>query len=139
MKGRPEQPKLSAAQRATIRRAQSAHLRGVPVGKKAVVTGSGIKYVDRTDYVAELDDPDELREALEKKEKKKRSTKPRAKHDPRLVKQARELRDRYLEAVNERGLLPGAWTDGKYDVSRALDSDDHTPVRPQEARLLDVA
>lgn len=139
VKARPEQPKLTAAQRATIKRAQSAHLQGVPVGKKAVVTGSGIKYVDRTDYVPELDDPDELREAAEKKAKKKRSTGPRAKHDPKLVKQARELRDRYLEAVNERGLLPEAWTDGKYDVSRALERDEGIRVRPEDARLLGVA
>jgi len=90
-------------------------------------------------HLVELDDPDELREAAEKKANKKRSTKPRAKHDPKLVKQARELRDRYLEAVNERGLLPGGWTDGKYDVSRALESDERIRVRPPEARFLDVA
>ena len=51
---------MTAAQRATIKRAQSAHLKGVPVGKKAIITGSGIKYVDRTDYVPELDAPDEF-------------------------------------------------------------------------------
>jgi len=42
-------------------------------------------------------------------------------------------------AVNERGLLPGGWTDGKYDVSRALESDERMRVRPPEARFLDVA
>lgn len=148
VKPRPEQPKLTAAQRATIVRAQSAHLKGVPVGKKAVVTGSGIKYVDRTDYIPELDDPDELREEAIKTEKKKRARKPRAKHDPKIVKQARELRDRFLEAVNERGLLPEAWDadGGKYDVSRQLPDTGGTPVppesiriRPEEVRLLDAA
>jgi hypothetical protein len=42
---------------------------------------------------------------------------PKEKLDPQLVAKARELRDRYLEQVNDRLLLaPG----GKYDVARAL-------------------
>jgi hypothetical protein len=37
--------------------------------------------------------------------------------NPQLAAKARELRDRYLEQVNERPLLaPG----GKYDVSRTM-------------------
>lgn len=129
---RPEQPKLTAAQRATIRRAQSAHLKGVPMGKKAVVTASGIKYVDRTDFVPELDTPEELLEQATKKARKPRG--PRQKHNPKLVSQARELRDRYLEAVNERGLLPEAWGDGKYNVSRMIEGD--VRMRPEEVRML---
>jgi hypothetical protein len=39
--------------------------------------------------------------------------------DPRLVRAARELRDRYLEQVNaDAPALPAA----KYDVSRALEA-----------------
>ncbi|MDQ3439259.1 MAG: hypothetical protein M3478_02785, partial [Planctomycetota bacterium] len=48
---RPEQPKLSVAQKAAIQRSHSRHLAGVPLGKKAVITAGGIKYVERTDYV----------------------------------------------------------------------------------------
>lgn len=143
VKTRPDQPKLTGAQRAAIRRAQSAHLKGVPVGKKAIVTGSGIKYVDRTDYVPELDDPDELREEATKKAKRKRASKPKAKHDPKMLKQARELRDRYLEEVNERGLLPAAWPEGKYDVTRARLLERSTPAADHEGgeppRLFDAA
>ena len=109
---RPEQPQYSAAQKAVMRRAQSRHLKGVPLGKKAIITRSGIKYVDRTDYVPELDAPDVLDEAP----KPKKQPKPRAKNDPKLVAAARELRDKYLEQINTTPLLPA----GKYDVSRAL-------------------
>jgi len=50
---------------------------------------------------------------------KQRAERPKVKIDPQLVAKARELRDRYLEQVNERLLLaPG----GKYDISRALGS-----------------
>ena len=33
-------------------------------------------------------------------------------------KVGRVLRDRFLEQVNDQGLLPESWTQGKYDVSR---------------------
>jgi len=123
LRARPEQPKLTAAQIATIHRAQNAKLGGVPLGKKAVITGSGIKYVDRTDFVAELDTPEEL--AAPVKPKKPRRGGPRQKNDPKYVAAARELRDRYLEQVNAPGslLLPGGeWAAAamKYDVSRQL-------------------
>jgi hypothetical protein len=110
----PLLPKLTAAQRVAIKRMQSAHLKGVPVGKKAIVTGSGIRYVDRTDYVAELDAPEELMQPP----KPKRPRPPKPKHDPKYIAAARELRDRYLEEVNSGMLLPPA-AQGKYDVSRA--------------------
>jgi hypothetical protein len=42
---------------------------------------------------------------------------PKERLDPQLVANARELRDRYLEQVNERLLLAPS---GKYDVARAL-------------------
>ncbi len=50
--------------------------------------------------------------------------------DPQLVSKARELRDRYLEQVNERSLIAPR---GKYDVARALPSTggamDNEPLR----------
>jgi ribosomal protein S18 acetylase RimI-like enzyme len=46
-----------------------------------------------------------------------RPQRPKEKLDPQLVAKARELRDRYLEQVNDRLLLASS---GKYDVSRAL-------------------
>lgn len=61
--------------------------------------------------------------AAEKKAQraKERAEKPRPKNDPKLIAAARELRDRYLEQMNERLLLPPA-ASGKYDVSRALEA-----------------
>jgi hypothetical protein len=93
---RPEQPKLSKAERAAMLRSQSRHLQGVPLGKKAVITSSGFRYVERDDFVPELDD-----EAMaEKARKPKRPRKPRQKRDPKYLAAARELRDRYLEELN---------------------------------------
>lgn len=49
----------------------------------------------------------------------KRAPKPKVKTDPRLVSAARELRDRWLERVNDD---PSAILGlGKYDVSRAIE------------------
>jgi hypothetical protein len=128
LRPRPEQPKFTAKQKAVIQRSQSKHLAGVPLGKKAVLTASGIKYVDRTDYVPELDAPEELAPAP----KPKRAMAPRQKHDPKMIAAARELRDRYLEHINTTPLLSGG-TQGKYDVSRALISTttpEATPLLP---------
>jgi GNAT superfamily N-acetyltransferase len=113
---RPEQPKLSKAERAAMLRSQSRHLQGVPLGKKAVITSSGFKYVDRDDYVPELDDE----AAAEKARKPKRPRRPRKKHDPKYMAAARELRDRYLEELNAGNLLPPG-AQGKYDVSRQIE------------------
>ena len=53
-----------------------------------------------------------------KEQAKPRETKPKAKNDPKLVSAVRELRDRWLERVNEDpAALLGA---GKYDVARQL-------------------
>ncbi len=58
------------------------------------------------------------------KEKRPREKKPKVKNDPKLVAAARELRDRYLERVNEAHYLPAAR--GKYEVSRAtFDAAEH--------------
>jgi hypothetical protein len=50
---------------------------------------------------------------------KERPKKQKVKNDPRLVAAARELRDRYLEQVNENPALVEC---GKYDVSRMIDA-----------------
>ncbi|MGI9014187.1 MAG: GNAT family N-acetyltransferase [Phycisphaerales bacterium] len=128
---RPEQPKLTAAQRAVIKRMQSKHLGGVPLGKKAVMTSSGIKYVPRDDYVEELDGQDELLEELAgggAAKKKKSAPKPKKersaaqkKHDAKLMAGARDLRDKYLELVNAGRVLPAGWGGGKYEVVRVLE------------------
>jgi hypothetical protein len=107
---RPELPKISQSEKLAVFRSQSKHLKGCPPGKAAVFTGSGVKYVDRADYV-----PPEPAEAKPKKPRK-----PRQKHDPKMVSAARELRDRYLDQVNSGMLLPPA--NGKYDVSRQLEA-----------------
>jgi hypothetical protein len=127
---RPEQPKLTKMQRAAIMRMESKHLGGVPPGKMAVIRGGRIKYVDRPDYVPELDAPEELK-ALQKPKKPRA---PRMKNDQKYLAAARELRDRYLEQVNTERLLPGA--QGKYDVSRQLEA---APSELKQTPLLKAA
>jgi GNAT superfamily N-acetyltransferase len=130
VKARPQgtvvESKESKAKRVAMVASQSKHLRGTPPGKAAVFSGGGVKYVDRPDYVPELDAPEELKameraeEEAKQKEKAKRAAKrPRAKSDPKLVKAARELRDRYLDEVNSGRMLPSQ-TEARYDVSRQL-------------------
>jgi hypothetical protein len=47
-----------------------------------------------------------------------KAARPKEKIDPQLIAKARELRDRYLEQVNDRLLIASGG--GKYDVSRSL-------------------
>jgi hypothetical protein len=101
-RGKPFVPKA-----ALVVAPPSKHLKQTPKGKAAVVTASGIRYIDRADYVPE---PEPV--------KPKRERKPGAKNDPKHVAAARELRDRYLEEINSGRLLPAG--QGKYDVGRAL-------------------
>jgi hypothetical protein len=54
-----------------------------------------------------------------KAEKPKRAKKPKVKNDPKFVAAARELRDRWLEKVNEDPTL--LTSQGKYDVGRLPD------------------
>ena len=139
VKPRPEQVKVSKAERAVIMRSQSKHLGGVPLGKKAVLRGGRIQYVEREDFVAELDTPEELA-GLDPESKKKKVSRgprqPRAKNDPKYVAAARELRDRYLEQINTERMLPAA--NGKYDVSRQLAAGAPPAPAPVVA-LLDAA
>ena len=64
--------------------------------------------------------------------------KPAAKHDPKLVAFARELRDRWLERAGEEPwLLEPA---GKYDVARALPGESASPqLPPRGQRALPAA
>lgn len=114
---RPQQPKVNARERAAMMRAQSKHLGGAPIGKKAVLRGGRIAYVPREDYVEDPDSPDLWQLPKATKPSAKRPTK---KHDPKYLAAARELRDRYLEQVNCGLLRPGGA--GKYEVSRSLES-----------------
>jgi hypothetical protein len=70
-------------------------------------------------------------------EKPPRQKKPKIKNDPRYVAAARELRDRWLEKVNENPLILGS--NGKYEVSRQIE--DATTLQPvmTGARLLEAA
>lgn len=68
------------------------------------------------------------------KEKRKKPAKLKRKIDPQFVSAARELRDRYLEQVNENGYrLESA---GKYDVVRSIGT---TQTNTPPIRLLDAA
>ena len=53
-------------------------------------------------------------------EKPRREPKQKPKNDPRLVAAARELRDRWLEQVNDPGAPGLLLSQGKYDVSKEL-------------------
>lgn len=105
---RPPAPKISTERKMAIVRSSSAHLQGLPPGKAAVVTASGIRYVQRADYVPEPE-PAKPRRAPRP---------PSPKNDPRHTAAARELRDRFLEEINSDQdlLLP----QGKYEVARQL-------------------
>ena len=107
----------TAAQKLDVVRSASKHLKGTPKGKSAVVVGGSLKFLDRGDGEEET--------APEVK-KPRKPRKPKAKFDPKVLECARELRDRYLEAVERNPeLLPG---DQKYDVSRALPAGRDEPV-----------
>ena len=123
---RPEQSKVTKAHAAAVARSKSKHLAGVPAGKAAVITSRGVKYIGRADAPEEIEPP-----------KPKREAKPRHKNDPKYVKAARELRDRYLEQVNTDRMLPAA--NGKYDVSRQLASRAGEPPTAAALPLLDAA
>lgn len=132
---RAEQSKLNARERAAMIRAQSRHLGGAPIGKKAVLRGGRIAYVTREDYLEDPDSPDLWAQPRAKKPTARR---PSKRHDPKYLAAARELRDRYLEQVNTGRLLPES--SGKYDVGRALEAGRAEGVQPEPVKgLLDAA
>jgi hypothetical protein len=53
-------------------------------------------------------------------EKTKREPRPKQKNDPKLIAAARELRDRWLETVNEPGGASQLLANGKYSVARRI-------------------
>jgi hypothetical protein len=69
-----------------------------------------------------------------KLDQREKAPRVKTKNNPKFVSAARELRDRYLEQINSRGLLPAA--NGKYDVSRAITI---TAKHFDHARLLEAA
>ncbi len=46
---------------------------------------------------------------------------------------------RFLDEVNDQGLLPEGWTQGKYDVSRPRMLEGDFTAQPEASRLLDAA
>jgi hypothetical protein len=62
-----------------------------------------------------------------KPEKKVKQKKVHAKHDPKQLAFARELRDRYLEEYNTSPALAG----GKYEVGRLVDQDVEIEMSPK--------
>ncbi len=56
--------------------------------------------------------------------KPKREKKSKAKHDPRLLSAARELKDRYLEQINDGSIVAAA----KYEVSRCIETSARGPM-----------
>ncbi len=57
----------------------------------------------------------------EEKAKPKREKRAKAKHDPKVIAKARELRDRWMEHVSANGVDPSA---GKYEVARRIETAD---------------
>jgi hypothetical protein len=134
MKLTPEQAKAAREKKLQVVRSASSHLQGCPPGKAAVFGAGGVKYVERADYVP----PEEEKPQA----KPKRPRKPRQKHDPKQVKMCRELRDRYLDALQAGRILPPS-SDAKYEVARQLEAGpcDSTIRRStvSDDRLLDAA
>ena len=95
-------------------RSQSKHLKGLPAGKAAVITSSGLRYVDRADYVPEVVVPAPPGE--------KRSPRRATENEKKMLTAARELRDRFLEKLNSGLILPA----GKYQICKQL----HTSTAP---------
>jgi len=138
----------SAAAQAARQRAEHRNLGGVPAGKKAVITANGMRFVARKDGAGESansretsegdaqangemilhgsDDAASAKNESAETKKKEKQSRPRLKNAPAYVAAARELRDRYLEAMNDpmndAVLQPESC--GKWDVSRAMDVGD---------------
>lgn len=93
--------------------------------------------------------PEQKKAAKAAAREEAKKDKPRRRNDPKLVAAARELRDRYMEQINEGLLLPpGAC--GKYEVSRSLEGApsvfeaeaaalEGSRVGPPPRKLLDAA
>jgi hypothetical protein len=123
---RPERPAMPAALKVAIARSKSTHLKGLPPGKAAVITSSGIRYVDRADAPIEV----AAEAAPAVPVKPKRAPKPKLPRNEKLLATVRELRDRCLEQINSGTFV----IESKYDVARSIEA---APVAPP--KLLDQA
>jgi len=107
------------------------------VARVAVLVGGRLKYVDRANPNARPSPaPAIVPVAPAEPTPSKPKTKPK-KHDPAHVAAARELRDRYCEA-----LADGRWTPtprGKHEVGRLVDARPMVDVVPALPSHLDVA
>jgi hypothetical protein len=127
---------VKRTERIPNRKSQTANRKspaGPGPGMVGILVGGKIKYVPRPGYVQEVVSC----QLPVVSQGKPRARRPEAKIDPMFLAAARELRDRYLEHVNEgRGLLPG----GKYDVARALPGTASAPqLVTASSRLLPAA
>lgn len=147
MQTRPPESRVHErrAQQAAVMRSKSKHLQGTPAGKAAIVTAGGVRFVSRTDGPSdeELAASAAAEEEAKCKPKPKRKKKRRrvTKHDAEHVRMARELRDRYLAAVqDDPTLLLPMMEAQKYEVSRWLLEDQRDVVeQTKQQRLLDAA
>lgn len=111
---REKRPAVSNAHKIAVVRSQSKHLKGLPPGKAAVITSSGLRYIDRGDYSPQP-------------KTKEPSNQPAPKYDPKMKQMTRELRDKYLERINATPML----AQGKYEVGRSIEAR-AVPVLPRE-------
>lgn len=110
-----------------------------PAAKPRTIARGGLWFAP-VQSAAELKARKEAEET-EKKARKAEKTPARRRNDPKLIAAARELRDRYIEQINQ-GLLPPPGARGKYEVGRALAAAP-TALRVEgvveQRRLLDAA
>ena len=104
--------------------------------QKQSSTGGGLWFPPESPLPSEVDaDVDEVQSKSRKKEKQ-----PPRKYHRKYVEAARELCARYLDEVNEQGLLAEGSMQGKYDVSRRPGKLQPRKLEPMdESRLLDAA
>jgi hypothetical protein len=107
-------------------------------GQVAIIVGGRVKYVDRPGVKPATPAPMTVTTELAKPVKAKRDKPPKAKIDPTYLAAARELRDRWMERVNDDALLLPA-PRGTYDVSRALPVPAKCDQTKRSPLLLDAA
>ena len=143
-----DRPKKARVKKGALPSAELA--KGAMNGASSRESGKGLRFGPSLEEIEQQKRIEAEAEALRKKAE--RSSRPRRlkKVDAKYVEQARELRDRYLAAVNTPGnvhaLEGSATTDGaKYEVGRALRSEVGEKVRERigegigPVRLLDAA
>ena len=110
---------------------------GHPPSRFAFVPDGGLKPTLRSHSYAPSKIVEPVNDPSIKKEKPKREkVKVEKKNDPKLVKAARELRDRYLEEINQNPILT---SNGKYEVSRLIESNPTGQFTQRPMPMLEVA